>query len=185
MTDETELTLRPEVAAFAQLMEQALRDNDYKGGWSDCDVRDLLARMKEETVELENELAGAREPLWIDWDPETAAKQPVLVKRHADGQWFQAVPSSSDFRPTADEGACIGSEAADVANFAMMIADHAGALQRRTSQQAGTEELVAAAVFARNALLGRKPFGVPDGEEACERLTNALAALSPKTGAGQ
>lgn len=45
----------------------------------------------------------------------------------------------------------------------------------------GSGDLLQAAVQARNALLGRKPFGVPGGEEACEALTAAIARATGET----
>lgn len=81
-------TLRPEVLAFAHIMEQKLRENDHKSHWSDCAPSWLLGRLREETTEL----AGAI------------------------GSGYKSPEH-------------IGREAADVANFAMMIADVAGALK--------------------------------------------------------
>lgn len=86
----TQLDVRPEVAAFALLMEAQLRKNDHKGGWADCDLDYLLRRLGEEVAEV-NALGGDTN------NPE---------------QW--------------------GAEAADIANFAMMIADNAGALKGKS-----------------------------------------------------
>lgn len=84
--------LRPEVLAFAHLMEAQLKANDHKPGWKGEDWYPLLMRMREETIELHEALIpGSRTDL------------PAWWKR-------------------------VGSEAADVANFAMMIADVCGAL---------------------------------------------------------
>lgn len=44
--------VRPEVAAFAVLMERKLRENDHKPGWKKEDPRTLIARIKEEVTEL-------------------------------------------------------------------------------------------------------------------------------------
>ena len=66
---------------FAKIMENKLKQNDYKGGWSNCDIKWLLSRLKEETVELEQAI-------------ENKSKENIVK------------------------------EAADVANFAMMIADN-------------------------------------------------------------
>lgn len=92
---------RPEVVAFADLMEQRLRAHDAsrgKRGWEGCDPKWLLGRLKEELAELEKALkapkpvrCGCRE-----------AFCPHLGFDTTDG---------------------VGAEAADVANFAMMIAD--------------------------------------------------------------
>ena len=72
------LELRPEVAAFAQAMENALRENDWKGHWRHCSGTYLFNRLRGEVNELSRASTSAR------------------LK-----------------------------EAADVANFAMMIADKA------------------------------------------------------------
>lgn len=83
------LNLRPEVAAFAALMEQRLRENDHKPGWKEDDPRELYERLDEEAGELDYALAIR------------------------DG---------------------IAKEAADVANFAMMIADVCGVLPHPVAQ---------------------------------------------------
>lgn len=44
--------LRPEVVAFANLMERELRNNDHKGGWKDDAPGRLLERAEEEMREL-------------------------------------------------------------------------------------------------------------------------------------
>lgn len=74
---------RPEVKAFACLMEQKLRMNDHRPGWKDTAVCWLWDRLNGEADELLDVVSG---------------------------------------------GGNVGSEAADVANFAMMIADVCGAL---------------------------------------------------------
>lgn len=76
--------VRPEVAAFALLMERELAKHDDRSGWKACNRKWLLDRLLGEAKELDRCL----------WGP-------------------------SDF---------IGHEAADIANFAMMIADVGGAL---------------------------------------------------------
>lgn len=78
---------RPEVAAFANLMEQQLRANDHKPGWKGDEPDALFRRLVEESSELED-----------------------AIYHTVDGEAF------------------VGKEAADVANFAMMIADVCGAL---------------------------------------------------------
>lgn len=95
------LAWRPEVRAFADLMEAQLRANDHKPGWKRDHWIDLFYRLREETLELYDALRDA------------------------------------DTYDTSDRGARLtreqvfvsaGREAADVANFAMMIADVCGAL---------------------------------------------------------
>lgn len=80
--------LRPEVEAFAQAMECALRANDHKPGWKNDAPSALIDRLYQEVRELD------RTPM--------AAPDAVLK------------------------------EAADVANFAMMVADVCGGLRRAT-----------------------------------------------------
>ncbi len=83
--------LRPEVRAFARLMEQQLRANDHKPGWKDDNPMALLDRADEELNELHVALIHA----FVD------------MKGNRER---------------------VGREAADVANFALMIADVCGCL---------------------------------------------------------
>jgi hypothetical protein len=94
--------LRPEVAAFARLMEAKLRENDHKGGWDQESKHWLLGRLKEETSELDDALN--------DW---------CCAKTGSQGEREATV--------------VVGAEAADVANFAMMIADRCGSLRTALS----------------------------------------------------
>ena len=81
----SEIKLRLEVQWFAEQMELALRDNDWKGGWQADPQLSLLHRIRQETTELQRCLL-----------PRIYGGNPKLVIR----------------------------EAADIANFAMMIADN-------------------------------------------------------------
>jgi NTP pyrophosphatase (non-canonical NTP hydrolase) len=74
--------LRDDLAWFAALMEQTLRDNDHKGGWYGCSIAYLRRRLAQEMKELRE----------------------ALDSGHAER---------------------VVEEAADVANFAMMLACHA------------------------------------------------------------
>lgn len=89
---EVTIRVRPEVAKYAELMEQKLRANDHKGHWRESSLSYLIARLREECGEL------------ID---------AVLYEEGS----------------TPDH---ITEEAADVANFAMFIADVAGGLRLDT-----------------------------------------------------
>ncbi len=80
------MRLRPELDAFADLMEKVLRRNDHKGHWCACTTSYLFSRLVEEVGELGRSI-----------DEERAKDR-------------------------------IRKEAADVANFAMMIADVVGGL---------------------------------------------------------
>lgn len=101
------LTLRPEVRAFARLMEAKLREHDDRPGWNDPTIGDmerddaltwLLDRLVEEADEVHDALC---EYIGDDDDDEEDRRHPDRAKHAA---W----------------------EAVDVANFAMMIADVLG-----------------------------------------------------------
>ena len=97
-SDITLAECRPQVLSFAILMEEVLRENDHKGGWEDCDLEDLSQRIWGEAFEL------------------SAAVRP----------FYQAIcmgDAVSDLMQIE-----IGNEAADVANYAMMVADLVHAL---------------------------------------------------------
>lgn len=47
------IELRPEVAAFAQLMETRLQENDHKDGWKEDWPEDLFERLRQEAEELD------------------------------------------------------------------------------------------------------------------------------------
>ena len=85
-------TLRPELQAFAELQEQVLQANDWKGGWRDkvwrMSYRDVLLRIDQELKELEDVFAPHTQRHLLDEEFEQAKK-----------------------------------EAADVANFCMMLVD--------------------------------------------------------------
>jgi NTP pyrophosphatase (non-canonical NTP hydrolase) len=51
-----EMVMRPEVRAFANLMERELRNNDHKGGWKNDSAEDLMKRVLEEALELSEEV---------------------------------------------------------------------------------------------------------------------------------
>lgn len=89
------LQLRPEVAAFAQLMEAKLRENDHKGDWEHEHPDDLMNRVHDEVEELQ-------------------------VAIHL---WGCSLGTG-----TLPAAKVVGKEAADVANFALMIAHVCGGL---------------------------------------------------------
>ena len=47
------MELRKEVSIFAEGMEQRLRENDFKPGWQNDDIHDLLLRIGDEWWELD------------------------------------------------------------------------------------------------------------------------------------
>ncbi len=90
--------LRPEVAAFARAMEEKLRKNDHKGGWKDESARSLLERAEDEIKELDLAVTCLRDDECGHYKSEDEKRQSVR------------------------------GEAADVANFVMMVADVCEAL---------------------------------------------------------
>lgn len=146
------LTLRPEVAAFAQLMEAKLREHDDdRDGWKDEDPEWLLERMEEELEEL-------RAPLKARTLVPHLGEAVAILDRESAG------------------------EAVDVANFAMMIAAVLGALveghaeeKESGDEKAIDEVLVAAEAWATE--YGPWRSGNPDhvgGGEPETALYNAL-----------
>lgn len=89
---------RPEVAAFAMLMEAQLKANDHKPGWGSDSLLSLHERLEEEARELWGEIRP---------DPDTGI--------------------------AAYDHEAIEKEAADVANFAMMIVSNLGALRKHAA----------------------------------------------------
>jgi hypothetical protein len=93
---------RPQVRAFALLMERELRANDHKGGWRACAREWLAKRARQETKELKR---AVREAVVIEDATRGLSDGPMIAARNR-----------------------IAEEAADVANFAMMVADKFGCL---------------------------------------------------------
>lgn len=94
-----EIKLRPEVQAFAELMEMKLRKNDHKPGWLNDHPKALFNRIYDEMKELSEAIDNF--PLG------------------GEGKFG-----------AQDQTMKVANEAADVANFAMMIADRVQALRR-------------------------------------------------------
>lgn len=93
--DEFPTKPRPQLAQFANLMEEILKRNDHKGGWNECSALWLLAKLSEEVGELGS----------------------ILAELH--------FPDGVTLLLTAQMVRSIREEAADIANIAMMIADNA------------------------------------------------------------
>jgi len=71
--------LRPMVQRLAAETEAVLARNDHKGGWEDMPPSDMLARLREETDELGQELEVVG-----DIDPsEVAPRQAAKIRREA------------------------------------------------------------------------------------------------------
>lgn len=92
---------RPVLDWFSKQMEAKLVLNDHKGGWKDCEIDWLIKRLQQETNELIER-----------WN----ARQSSMQGR-----------SAGENVPLIDvDNEAIINECADVANFAMMIADKFG-----------------------------------------------------------
>jgi NTP pyrophosphatase (non-canonical NTP hydrolase) len=100
--------LRPEVLAFARLMERELRANDHKPGWKNDRIGQLAPRVVQEADEL------------------------LRAVRRLEERWGEHLcggPDRGSVRMSdADMRQSVVEEAADVANMAMMVADVLGAL---------------------------------------------------------
>ncbi len=115
---------RPEVIAFADLMERELRNNDFKTGWKGCRPEDLFAHLQSEVRELEEIFRAANHQ--IEWRKSGG-------KWDRGGGWSRLNPQTGErevgsfYRlEGADRDALltkVGDEAADIANMAMMVAD--------------------------------------------------------------
>lgn len=127
-----ELELRPEVLAFAQLMEAKLRANDHKPGWKNDDPNALCDRVHEEALELAEATAGYGLSRSYAWNFEGLQTEEAYLNKLA----------------TVCER--VGHEAADVANMAMMVADACGALPipRHTPDPDGLREALERATYA-------------------------------------
>jgi molybdate-binding protein len=109
------ITLRPEVAQFAEAMEDKLRlkDADFPNGWKHDAPRDLFKRLLEKVDELDEAMQDFSKG---NFSVDDVARRVVV-------------------------------EAADVANFAMMIADkarqHASIVNRLKAGEITTKEALA------------------------------------------
>ena len=103
------MTIRKEVIWFSEQMEKQLKKNDHKSGWKHCKYTYLLERLCEEYKELDD----------CFWMPDS----------RSDMMWLGDDVDLKGRFTKAD----VIKECADVANFAMMIAD-------RLRQQAGEQE---------------------------------------------
>ena len=92
---------RREVRFFAAEMERKLRDNDFRSGWKECELEWLFGRLREEVDELHDAVTNHLRDCRAN---------------------YRSVSEGPMFPPD------VAGEAADVANFAMMIADVCGTL---------------------------------------------------------
>ena len=115
------LTLRPEVAAFAQLMERELRKNDHKGtsGWKNDTVDGLLVSLFDETAELIDSFRPSGKRDGKKWNERFL----LLTKHHIE----MAGQQIADTNPISTRTSI--PETVDIANFCMMIVDVLGGLK--------------------------------------------------------
>lgn len=126
--DLTIADCRPEVVAFAVLMERELRLNDHKGGWKKDDAYQLAKHMVAEAIELRDALQEKLyEPIYREATPEEI-NQPGRHRMYVttSGQPRKVmIADHLEYRPWTAP-ARVASEAADLANMAMMVADVCG-----------------------------------------------------------
>jgi hypothetical protein len=125
--------VRPEVLAFALLMERELRINDHKGGWKNDTARGLVRHMVEEAHELREQVF--RKGYWPVWRPAQPGEENEpgreVMALYSRGETSFQVIDRYEFVSSERSTQRIGSEAADLANMAMMVADVCGALGPR------------------------------------------------------
>lgn len=90
--------IRKEIKSFSEDMEKKLKDNDHKGHWSKSSYAYLIQRLREEVDELDEELSS------------------FVIG--------QAMPRDLSGSYSIEQYGEVVEECADVANFAMMIADN-------------------------------------------------------------
>ena len=106
---------RKEVQWFAEQMEAKLRKNDHKSHWSDETPHRLLYRLLEEVAELATKL-----------QPAPAYSNDIHDRYQSLALKINAAAAEARIWQHLDAYANSGAigEAADIANFAMMIADN-------------------------------------------------------------
>ena len=78
------MDLRLEVRWFAELMEMRLRENDFKGGWHRDSAQSLLDRLREETQELEEQIAiPYSNPNLVAWEAADVANFALMLATNA------------------------------------------------------------------------------------------------------
>lgn len=154
-------SVRPEVAAFALLMERELRANDHKTGWKGVDRLRLARHMRQEADELCD----------------------LLHEHKKSGIDQKAMRYSAD--DTVQDA--VAEEAADVANMALMVADVCGCLSTAPSPPAretapSDSEMVAALEKVRQQI---DDFSL-DVNCNCDHIFETIdAALSNRPATGR
>lgn len=87
------MKLRQTIQDFAVDMDRKMEENDWKDGWDNCDLEHLLMRLTQEKSELSK-----------------------AVRKHENNHYSTQSTDEKLIQQVIDE-------AADVGNFAMMIAD--------------------------------------------------------------
>lgn len=123
------MKLRPQVQAFAEAMEVKLRKNDHKGGWDECTTGYLTRRLRTEVRELIAQIGKTNRA--YDRFVQTPFETKADLRREGSGGFVESAKHKKAKKKHAAERAKLLGEAADVANFAMMIADVIGALETK------------------------------------------------------
>lgn len=138
---------RPLIRWFAEQMELKLRENDHKGGWHEDEPMALLKRVRQETKELSDAIENCGPP--------------NCGCREAGCQ------HTSFFTQTTAED--VVREAADVANMAMMVADHfrsGGPSREQGKDEAPTRDACQRCKGARGGVPGNE--NIVNGEVVCD-----------------
>lgn len=104
--------MRKDVETFAEIMDAKLTANAHKGHWGGCAPEWLLVRLQEECGELARKVLERKDALTLM----DISQRGTLNTKHAEQ---------------------IAREAADVANFALMVADVCGGLSGLTALACG------------------------------------------------
>ena len=96
-TDDMAEFCRPEVKRFAIMMEERLRANDDKAGWSDSSHHELINSLWRKVAQL-----GCRHPADIPTLATDAGNYAMMVSENAD-RLMSEVIDSADIKPPASE----------------------------------------------------------------------------------
>lgn len=125
------LQCRPEVKAFAVLMEHKLRENDAKKGgrdnWLRCPPHVLAELLWREVGELHRAQLQQHAHRWQDVPPFGARPGPSFTRLFEGREQYSLLHDYQVSR-RPDLVMATALEAADVANFAMMLADVCGGI---------------------------------------------------------
>lgn len=121
------MLVRPVVRAFAERMEYKLSQNEYKGSWKSLSGALCLQRAFDEMIELVGCFNGARE----SDRSRLAIVDSHLRAAHEALYGASIVPQKEGSEVT---GESIDDEAADVANFLMMLVDNCARARARSKK---------------------------------------------------